>query len=298
MPTMPTRPILGPIRSTLTLGAMVLVASFALAQANATQSPSTPLAFDVVTIHHDKAGLGPPSIESPQSGDTVTITNMSPRMIIGFAFDLARHDDLYGLPSWADSEGYNITAKVAGPDLAAFRELLPRQRNPMLRPLLSDRFHLKFHYESKPLPAYALAVAKGGPKLIEIRPAITADGRQDPGGIRVGRGVITGNAASIAVLLDVLSVQLGRPVVDRTGLIGHYNYTLQFAPVQASTDAQSDTAPSLFTAVQDQLGLKLEPIKAPVQVLVIDHHRETFGKLAPVEHRREARICVLPHSFR
>ncbi|MGP8260999.1 MAG: TIGR03435 family protein [Acidobacteriaceae bacterium] len=253
-----------------------VTATLVLAQTQSPAPPSppasaTPLAFDVVTIHHNKSGLGPPTIQSPQNGDSIVITNMSVRMILGFAFDLARYSSIDGLPSWADNETYDIIAKVAAPDLSAFREMLPRQRNPMLQPLLTDRFHLKFHFESRPLPAYALVVAKGGSKLVAVQPAITEDGREAPGGIRMASGRITGNAASIAPLIDALSVQLGRPVVDRTGLTGHYNFALQFAPAQASTDAQSDAGPSLFTAAQDQLGLRLEPIKTSVPVLVIDH---------------------------
>jgi uncharacterized protein (TIGR03435 family) len=263
---------------------LTLAALSAPAQASAAPSPTratssaptnanaaTEPAFDVVTIKRNKTGLGPATIDSPSNGDSVTITNMSPHLLIGFAFELALHDTIYGLPAWTDSETYDITAKVAESGLPAFHRLLPRQRNPMLQPLLEDRFHLKSHYENKELPAYALVVAKGGSKLIAVEPAITPDGGRDPGGIRMGRGEITANAAPIAVLLDGLSQQLGRPVVDRTGLAGHYNFTLQFTPAQASTDSQTDAGPSIFTAVQEQLGLKLESTKGAVPVLVIDH---------------------------
>ncbi len=239
--------------------------------APATTEPAKPIAFDVVTARRNNSGVGAPSIQSPQNGDSVTITNMPLRMIIGFAFDLARYNSVDGLPPWADAESYDITAKVAATDLPAFRELLPRQRNPMLQPLLADRFHLQSHFELRQLPAYALVVANGKSRLTEVQPAITPDGRKDPGGIRTSRGEITSSAAPIAVLVDALSVQLGRPVIDHTGLTGHYEFTLQFSPAQPSTDAQPDAGPSVFTAVQEQLGLKLESTKAPVRVLVIDH---------------------------
>jgi uncharacterized protein (TIGR03435 family) len=136
---------------------------------------------------------------------------------------------------------------------------------------LADRFHLQSHLVSREIPAYALIVAKGGAKLTEVKPEVNADGHIDPGGIRVGEGQITATAAAMTPLIDALSVQLGQPVIDRTGLVGHYNFILQFAPVQASPDAQPDARPSLFTAIQEQLGLKLESTKAPVDVVVIDH---------------------------
>jgi uncharacterized protein (TIGR03435 family) len=87
----------------------------------------------------------------------------------------------------------------------------------------------------------------------------------------MGRGEIVATAAPVAPLIDALSVQLGRPVVDRTGLTGRYSFTLKFAPAQAAMDTQTDAGPSLFTAVEEQLGLRLETAKAPVPVLVVDH---------------------------
>jgi uncharacterized protein (TIGR03435 family) len=242
--------------------------------ASAPQAGNTatkPLAFDVVTITRNTSGAGQATIQSPQTGDSVMIRNMPVRMILGFAYDLARYNSIDGLPAWADTENYDIAAKVAAADLPAFQSLLPRQRNPMLQPILIDRFHLQSHFESRQMPAYALVAGKGKPKLTEVQPALAADGRTVPGGIRMGPGEIVATAATLAPLVDALSVQLGRPVVDRTGLTGHYSFTIKFAPVQAATDAQTDALPSLFTALEDQLGLKLESTKAPVPVLVIGH---------------------------
>jgi uncharacterized protein (TIGR03435 family) len=240
----------------------------ASAQAAATGGPPV---FDVVTITRNTSGAGPMTIQSPQNGDSVTIRNMPVRMILSFAYDLARYNSFDGLPAWADTEDYDITAKVAAADLPAFQKLLPRERNPMLRPMLAERFHLQAHFESRQLPAYALVVGKGGAKLSEVQPGETAEGGKDPGGIRMGRGEIVATAAPVAPLIDALSVQLGRQVVDRTGLTGRYSFTLKFAPAQAAMDTQTDAGPSLFTAVEEQLGLRLETTKAPVPVLVVDH---------------------------
>jgi uncharacterized protein (TIGR03435 family) len=231
-----------------------------------TITPAHPLAFDVVSIKRSRV-IAPPSIQSRPNGDTILLTNMTPRLILGFAYDVQLRDEIYGLPAWADSETYDITAKVAEADLPAFRTLLPRQRNPMLRPMLADRFHLQFHFESRMLPAYALSVVKSGPRLNPIEPPDD----QDPGNIHTAPGSIIADYAPIAPLLDALSVQLDRPVVDRTGLTGRYTFALHFAPAQASTNAQTESGPSIFTAIEDQLGLKLESTKTPIPVLVVDH---------------------------
>jgi uncharacterized protein (TIGR03435 family) len=254
------------------------VSPFALAQTQSSNTPPPSSAssqlpkFDVVSIKRDKSVSGVFGIQSPPGGDTVLITNMSLRMLIGLAYDIDLHDAIFGLPSWADTENYDITAKVAEPDLAAFHKLLPRERNPMFQPVLADRFQLKAHYEDRQLPAYALVVAKGGAKLIAVQPSPGSDGHFNPGGIQgTGPGQITGKAAGMSSLASLLSVLIGRPVIDRTGLADHYNFTLQYAPPQASTDSQLDQGPSIFTAVTDQLGLKLESTKAPVPVLIVDH---------------------------
>jgi uncharacterized protein (TIGR03435 family) len=217
-------------------------------------------------------------IDSPSNGDTITVTNMSLHMMIGFAYDMELHDQITGLPDWANSESYDVVAKVAESDGDAFRKLLPRQRNPLLRPVLEDRFHLKLHYQTKDLPGYALVVAnpRNGPRLTAVEPSADANGRQDPGAIHnIGRNEISAEAAPIAILTSVLTQQLGRPVIDRTGLNGRYTFTLKWTPdltsASASPTADPDAGPSLFTAVQEQLGLKLQAIKAPTQVLVIDH---------------------------
>jgi uncharacterized protein (TIGR03435 family) len=230
------------------------------------------LAFDVVSIKQNHSGPGPAMIISPIDSDRIIVANASPHEIVGEAYGIRLHDLITGMPSWADSDAYDIEAKVAAADLPAFHKLLPGQRNPMLQPLLADRFHLKVHFETRTLPAYALLVSKGGPKLKEIEPGILSNGLKDPGGIDMNRTQLTATGSSMQGLAHVLQMQLGRPVVDRTGLTGNYDFALKFAPVQSSaTSDDASAAPSLFTAVQEQLGLKLESVKTPVQVLVVEH---------------------------
>jgi uncharacterized protein (TIGR03435 family) len=247
----------------------------------ATQADTPLPSFDVVTIKRNRSGAGGAMIISPVESDEVIVRNASPRAIIGEAWNIRLHDLITGVPPWADSEAYDIDAKVAPGDVPAFHKLLPMQRNPMLQMVLVDRFHLAWHFETRTLPVYALVIAKGGAKLTAVKPGILPDGRPDPGGIQPGHDQITGNAASMQPLLHTLQLLLGRPVVDRTGLTGNYDFTLRCAPTYAMRplingqlqplSADEEGLPDVFTAVQEQLGLKLEAVKAPVQVLVVDH---------------------------
>ena len=230
--------------------------------------------FDVVSIKRDKANrLGPAIVHSPPESDTMRIVNMSPRLIIGTAYGLPLYDQVVGLPGWADSETYDIEAKISAENAPEFHKLLPMQRNPMLQAVLADRFHMVCHFETRTLPAYALVVAKSGPKLTQVEPGTLPNGLKDPGGISADRSTIAATTAPISLLLVLLQQRLGRPVVDRTGLVGRYTFKLNWTPDSASppNGPDADQGPSIFTAIQEQLGLKLEGTHAPVQVLIVDH---------------------------
>jgi uncharacterized protein (TIGR03435 family) len=162
----------------------------------------------------------------------------------------------------------------------------------MVQSLLAERFNLKVSHETRELPVYALVIAKNGPKLTPTTaPPVAPPGDRPPGepnphnrGIMMkGNGDLTGSGTSISLLADVLSRQqeLGnRLVLDKTGLTGDYDWTLKWTPTSMSPASGADvtpppagdsSAPSLFTAIQEQLGLKLEPQKGKVAVVVIDH---------------------------
>ena len=154
-------------------------------------------------------------------------------------------------------------------DVARLKDLTPDQRSQMLQSLLADRFKLRLHRETKDLPVYVLAIAKNGPHLRENV------SHQDEVGM-MGRGEIHGTDAPISALVRRLSRQseLGhRPVLDRTGLTGDYDWDLTWTPNDASGTATSpdSSGPSIFTAIQEQLGLKLQPQTASAPVIVIDH---------------------------
>lgn len=252
------------------------VLSAQAATANPTSAPlhasdriAASMSFEVVSIKRNKEGTGGASISSPRDGDNIAVTDMSPHMLIGIAFDFPLHDEIYGLPGWTDQERYDLLAKVPEDELPAFHALLPMQRNPMLQKVLEDRFHLKYHYETRVLPEYALVVGNGGAKI-----EAATGGDKGPGAMRTRHGEIIGDAVSMADLATVLSQQIGRPIDDETGLKGAYSFKLNWAPEMDpnSTAAPApDSGPSVFTALQEQLGLRLTAAKVPVRVLVVDH---------------------------
>jgi len=239
----------------------------------ATASASA-MRFDVVSIKRNETDhMGPAMVYSAPESDTMTLVNMSPHMMIGTAYGLPLHDQIVGLPSWTDAETYDMEGKISEENAAAFRRLLPMQRNPILRSVLADRFHMTCHFETRTEAAYALVVAKKGPKLTEVAARTLPNGLQDPGGIRTARNAIVATAAPISLLLAELQGRLGRPAIDRTGLSGRYTFRLNWTPDSPSAPnaPDADSGPSIFTALQEQLGLKLEATHAPVQVLVVDH---------------------------
>jgi uncharacterized protein (TIGR03435 family) len=201
-----------------------------------------------------------------------------------------RDFQISGGPGWVGSERFNISAK---PDAETAAEIQKGNGNPfdgnstmslMLRSLLEDRFQLKLTRETREMPVYDLVVAKGGSKLKESSiPAGDGSGRGGGPQIRMGRGLLTFKAGPMEILAMQLSNQLGRTVIDKTGLKGNYDFELKWTPDLGQQplglrevggpekEPPVDTSgPSIFTALQE-LGLKLESTKGPVEILVIDH---------------------------
>ena len=174
-----------------------------------------------------------------------------------------------GLPPWADKDSFDVEAKANDDTVAAIRKLSSKEQEQltrdMLQSLLADRFQLRVHYESKMQPIYELVLAKGGSKLKPL-PA-----EKKPGWGKIDRGEYRLHNKSITEFADGLSVWnvAGRAVVDKTGLIGNYDVDLKWTP--DGQQGTPDSGPTLFTALEEQLGLKLEPAKGPVNTLVIDH---------------------------
>jgi uncharacterized protein (TIGR03435 family) len=189
---------------------------------------------------------------------------------------------IFGLPKWTNSAMYDIQAKVAESDVAELRKSTLDQRRMMLQALLVERFNLKAHHEAKVLPEYALVVAKNGPKFRESKPDYVAPSSiKGMGGLikRRQAGFVAVEWFDMSNVVSLLTSEMDRLVVDRTGLKGHYDFELHWAPdTRPISDtgqpgpavAQEASGPSIFTALQEQLGLKIESARGPVDVIVIE----------------------------
>jgi uncharacterized protein (TIGR03435 family) len=261
---------------------LVLGSSHALAQSVAARPE-----FEVASIKLNKSG-DLRAMMLPPRGGRFTATNIPFQFLLTLAFKI-KDFQLTGAPAWVSSERYDIEAKAAGnPSLG--------EVDKMVQALLEDRLQFKFHRETKELPIYALVVAKAG----KLHPAEGECGPRPDGLLPVPEagklptalcggffafpGHLSGQKVSITQLLDPLSRFTGRNVIDKTNLTGKYDIDLQYTPDLGqfpsipggtppgipSLPPIDPNGPSLFTALQEQLGLKLESQKAPVELIVID----------------------------
>jgi uncharacterized protein (TIGR03435 family) len=202
-------------------------------------------------------------------------TNVSLKNLILSAYGL-KEAQLFGLPKWGDSARFDIKAKIIDPDKKALEGLTAEQFDSMQQPILTDRFQLKFHHEMKRLPVYELVTIKGGPKFKEITAAelksdVGVNGVR-AGGMSVHNRNLTATGVPISSLVNHLSGQLQRVVVDKTGLTAKYNLQLSWSADDAGPPSPDVTGPpDIFTALEEQLGLKLQPGKADIDTFVIDH---------------------------
>jgi uncharacterized protein (TIGR03435 family) len=196
------------------------------------------------------------------NGDRVVIWNQTVAKMMTFAYAINKHQIL-NAPDWALNQPFDIQGK---PDMAGEPNL--DQVRDMLQKLLADRFGLQFHRERRELPVFALQIVKGGPKL---SPA--ADPTAKPNEHSDGQGMWSEHTYTSSRMADFILIEqfwLQRPVVDQTGLTGRYDFSLRYT-YNEMRNTDPDAPPEIFTAIQEQLGLKLEPMKAPVDVSVIDH---------------------------
>jgi bla regulator protein blaR1 len=209
--------------------------------------------FEVASIRPNTSGdAGSGSTRDP---GRVTVYNMTLRDLIRQAYEVKLYQ-VTGGPDWLGSDRFDVVATTEGnPNQERLRLMMQR--------LLAERFGLVIHRERKQLPAYMLLAARGGARLEKAK-----DGKRSFS-IFPLRGIIRGTGSSTAELADGLSGILDRPVLDQSGLRGSFDFQLEYAPLSAS-GAAGDAAPSVFTALQEQLGLKLEPTTAPIEIIVID----------------------------
>lgn len=216
-------------------------------------------------------------------------TGVTVRSLIGEAYGV-QQNQIAGAPEWVDSEKYDIDVKMADEPVTKVPQTgigIERMRL-MLQALLAERFQLTLRRENRETAVYALMVADGGPKLQEVksesgpRPIGADEIMPKKSFMTMGPGELVNQGASLVLLVQQLSQRVGRPVVDQTGLKGAYDFSLRWAPdengmlkssepVDISAQSSESSGSSIFTAVQEQLGLKLEAKTLPLQTLVIDH---------------------------
>jgi uncharacterized protein (TIGR03435 family) len=255
----------GVVASMVSMGGLMLAGSLAPRWiAFAQQEPRS--VFEVASIKLAPPDSGDFRLFWIPGGRFIT-TSATLKDLVGFAYDVRGHQ-ISGGPNWLESNKYNIEAKADSTTRIPEGFAASDSFRMMVRSLLNDRFGLSAHRQSHEEQIYELRVEKGGPKLREAAKAI-------PSGLFPGRGRVDGKAAQMSLLARYLSNPVGRVVVDKTGLSGGYDFTLTWMPEPAAgpdapTPADPDL-PSIFSALQEQLGLRLQSAKGPVEALVIDH---------------------------
>jgi uncharacterized protein (TIGR03435 family) len=217
---------------------------------------NAPDAFEVASVRENKSASSVSSTSGPRPG-RFTIVNKPLRFIVLEAFGLLDHQ-LIGAPEWTHTIAYDITATFAEGSVSE------RDWRPMLQRLLADRFGLVFHRETREVPSYDLVLSRKDGVL--GKQLMRTDGNCDEPSactLLVNRQSLTARTQPIQKITPALQSLTGRPVVDRTGLTGTFDIDLKWS-------VTGDDGPSIFTALQEQLGLKLEPSKSPFEVVVID----------------------------
>ncbi|MGC2637585.1 MAG: TIGR03435 family protein [Acidobacteriaceae bacterium] len=295
------------LRSAYFLGlaalALLLLPSLRAQQLVMANAGETLPSFEVAAIRPDDSGPYHTALDA--SNDSYKIENLTLSDLIMTAFGARSRAQVVGGPDKRMGERFDINARISQDDVARLKKM-PRQDSErmeqlMLQALLADRFQLKVHNESRELPVFALIVVKGGPKfhasdpppaeMVQPDQAAQDSGKPNPHGegtwmrsdskhaeLKAYRSTME----SLASILSNQSETGGRFVIDKTGLAGVYDYSLQWVPEYLAANAKAlnssadagPAGPTLFTALEDQLGLKLESQKAPVEIVVVDHVEE------------------------
>jgi uncharacterized protein (TIGR03435 family) len=281
-------------------GASLLVLAIVIlgvVRPSATQeAPADPAkaAFESASIRRNTSGMTAEGATRLQPKGGLQATNVTLVELIKFAYQRHFFDEreVLGGPAWVTSERFDLVARVSG-DHVFDSDGVPRKTLALLKALLAERFRLKVREEDRDRPIYLLTAARNdgvlGPKARKSnidcaavmrgeRPALSP-GQGPPCGFKTPPGRLFANTFTIPAIASLLSRHLDRPVVDRTGLSGHFDIELEAAEIKAASDYKpgpSDLAlspaagPTIFVAVREQLGLKLEPVDATLTVIVIE----------------------------
>jgi len=252
-------------------GCVLACVLFAPAGAVAQQSAApaaAPLTYDVVTVKENKSQAYTTWLNY-EEGDMLTMKNANLMSMVGAAFDL--HDYLIeGVPAWGKSQHFDVQGKILDATPDQIKALTIEQRRAMVVTVLAERFGLKTHWVTRDKPEYELIVARGGSKLKE------STAKQESSGLNWD--ALDATRITTDDLAKAVALILERPVVNKTGLTGRYDIRLKWSVegqrLNGEVVQDGGTAPSMFTAVKETLGLELKPTHGPVQVLVVDAAEE------------------------
>jgi uncharacterized protein (TIGR03435 family) len=243
--------------------------------------------LELVSIHRTKEARPSPEIHDDADGLTAESASLCSLIAEAYGFSIIPLSDqqLISAPGWAKTELFEVHAKVDSANVDKLKALKKAEtmvvfaqemttRTPtlemvMLQRLLEDRFRLKVHYEQRVMSVFEMTVAKGGVRMKAAHPA-----DPDHGSIGMSNGKLTGENVPLSFIALFLPMEsdIGRPVADKTGATGNFDFELHWLAMGDSKDNGTDgSAPSIFTAIQEQMGLKLNAAKGPVWVVVVDH---------------------------
>jgi uncharacterized protein (TIGR03435 family) len=219
----------------------------------------TPPAFETASVKpnvaHEVNGEGRPRASVNATPGYLSVQNSTLSQLIQWAYNVQAFQ--VSGPSWIDSERYDVSAKAAGP---ASKE----QLRLMLQTLLKERFQLALRRETKELPGYALVVAKGGPKLRES----TTEGEP---ATKQNRAIMTAERVTMPWFAETLTNPLRSPVIDKTGLSGRYDFTIDISKYVTPSSTPDEMTAGLSECLQQELGLRVEARKLPLEMLVVEH---------------------------
>lgn len=275
-----SRKITRPVLRIATLLLLSIAGTQLLSQTNAAQPPMaatahrtsgeapTIPAFAVISVKRNLTARGWTDVST---ADGYSATGVTLSWVLPRAYGIGQSYRIFGMPEWGDTYRYDIEARVDDADLDALHRLDWKLRYAMVQQILAERFKIKVHREDRVQPIYSLVVVNKD-RLRATPPP--ADGTLRTMGGKITRsrqGQLTASDMTMARFAEFMSGSLGRSIVDNTGLTGGYDFKLDWNPDEIDTSGPGNSAPSIFTAVQDQLGLKLVPATGTVECLVIDH---------------------------
>ena len=245
------------------LACVLLAPGCAVAQQGATPEAAS-LKYDVVTVKENKSQAYT-TVLLYSDGDMLKLENANLSGMVSAAFDL--HDYMIeGVPAWGKSQHFDVQGKILDATPDQIKALTIEQRRAMLAAVLQQRFGLKTHWVTRDKPEYELIVARGGSKLKESTEKQTSSG--------LNWDALDATRITTDDLAKDLALRLEKPVVNKTGLTRRYDIQLKWSIEGQTLNGQevqdAETAPSIFTAVKETLGLELKPTHGPVQVLVVD----------------------------